>query len=388
MQHGTEAPVPDPRPRWLLPAAAHWLLGVSALLTVCLAASAGLEGPSPALASKEPEILCAGPSKAEPGNASCRCTRQLKERSSKVMAACGRLKAARDRHHLLEARFAGGEPDARRALAEEDAEIQVQQSALRHLNGYDPATQGMLAALKLGLTCLFGFAITYAFEAHARHVKIRHCTSLSELRKPFAWAFLATFTVASVVVLIESLDIRKSDFDWCSYCMSHTAFWLAHSPILPMSVFVSIQLSAGFFAVRREHLPIPNPRLPSWGLRPYVTFLETWSLLIVVSVGAIAAFWLHELAAQPSRTNITLSFMGWGALAAVAVLLLNIVRTALVLRAKCESLAAPLRNPPEDPTQALLGKSWWQLPSVFAAAVGIAWWLLDTFGATRIYGGH
>ena len=89
-------------------------------------------------------------------------------------------------------------------------------------------------------------------------------------------------------------------------------------------------------------------------------------------MGGVAALWLHGLAEDPSRTNVVVSFMGWGALASTVAVLGRIMNTARKLRDRREALAFSLTHPPGDPTEGLLGKAWWQVPSVFAFAGGVA----------------
>jgi hypothetical protein len=226
----------------------------------------------------------------------------------------------------------------------------------------------------------------YGFGFLARSVGIERCKTFVELRRPLLRTGFATLLVAAIVTFVESLESNKTSFDWSSYCRSGSAFAVNHASLLPVSVMVAVQLSAGFFAMKPRRLVL-DPELPAWGVRPYVTFLETWCLFIVVTVGAVSALWLHTLAQDPSHTNVLLSFMGWGALGAVAALLVRIVRTAMSLRAECERLAFARDKSPDDPTEGLLGKSWWQVPSVFALAGGLAWWLLEQVGAEKLYSG-
>jgi len=335
--------------------------------------------------------VTAGKAAAPTSSCSNRCTEQIEKRGQQIADVREQLRIACQRKRALADALEAGEPLARQALREEKAELTAQYRALRQLRGPKRDAESNSNVINLGVTGLLGLLALFAFGRHANSVGIGRCLDFKDIRRPFWLTASATFLVAATVTIIESLQINKTSFDWSSYCLSHVAFVVNHAVLLPVTFTVAVQLSAGFFAMGAPHPLEPDPKLPAWGMRRYVVFLETWCLLIVVIVGAVAALWLRTLANDRSPTNIVVSFMGWGALAATATLIWRIVRTAIALRDKCEllALALPLGidKAPADPTEGLLGKNWWQMPSVLVAASGIAWWLLGLVDAGRLYTG-
>jgi hypothetical protein len=64
--------------------------------------------------------------------------------------------------------------------------------------------------------------------------------------------------------------------------------------------------------------------------------------------------------------------------------IIRINRTAARLRECCEELKLTEEKAPDDPTGDLVGKSWWQMPSVFAVSSGFAWRILESTGVSEL----
>ena len=390
----------------ILPSSLYWLAWGAAALAIVLSWSAGNIGdsetarccstcPTNFLAADPPladicalggavqQADCAEQDRAAPCNCSS-CERQclarqkhIGETKEEIRTACSRRSHYQDRIVI--------EPLARRVIAEEGVELRRLHGKLRELQGPKPEEESRENVRHLAETCVLGLAALYGYGRHARNVGIPRCRRFTAIRPAFMATGGVTLLVAVTVIMVESLDEAKVGFDWSSFCINRAAFWVNHATVLPLALLIATQLSAGFFAMRDTHLPEPNPTKPAWGVRSYVTFLETWCFLLVIIVGAVAARWLHELAAERTRTNVILSFLGWGALGSAAALAVRIVRTAITLRDKCEALALTVDKAPAPPTDHLVGKSWWQVPAVFAAAGSIAWWLLEKSDALKLY---
>jgi hypothetical protein len=244
--------------------------------------------------------------------------------------------------------------------------------------------------LLIAFTMAMIIVASYLAAIHARRVGIQPLRDPAEFRRPFFWGFGSSGGVAIAVLYRESVDPKKSDFDWNSYCICEPASWIAHASILLVAIICATALALGWYFTRTDHVPKADAALPRWGVGGYVAFLETWSFAIVVLVGVLEAAWVHDLAAAPSRTNITVAFLGTGALTGACVLVGRFVRCALSLRKSLEELmkTVPTREKwPADPTDGILGQRWWQLPALFVVAGGLAYELLDSAGVARLLHG-
>ena len=318
------------------------------------------------------------------------CDVQLPIRGAQIARTQAALTVACKRRAFFEAALSTNLADARRSLKEETVEIQDSFSKLRELTG--PAIGDALgveiALMAFSMAMMIG--ANYLAGMHAASAGIRPLREAAEFRTPFLWGVVINSGVALAVLYRESVDPRKSSYGWDSYCVCEPASWLAHGSILGVSLVCATSLGLGWYFSRADHVPKANPAVPRWGVGGYVTFLETWSFAIVTLVGVLEAVWIHSLAAAPSRTNVTMAFLGAGALVGAGVLVGRFVHCALLLRSALEEQmrAAPERDKwPTDPTDGILGQHWWQLPALFVVAGGLAYQLLDSAGVARLLHG-
>jgi hypothetical protein len=319
------------------------------------------------------------------------CLEQLSLRAKQATKARVALIVACERHRFFEAALSNNVADARRSLKEEAVEIKKSFTQLRELAGPEIADELPLEIGLIAFTIAMIIGANYLAAMHARRVGFRPLREHAEFLRPFLYGVGVTGGVAACVLYKESVDPKKSSFDWNSYCISEASSWMAHGAILGISLVCATSLGLGWYFTRADHVPEANPALPRWGVGRYASFLETWSFAIVVIVGVLEAAWIHDLAAAPSRTNVTMTFLGTGALACALVLVGRFVRCAILLRHSLEEImkALPEREKwPADPTDGILGRRWWQLPALFVVAGGLAYKLLDSAGVARLLHGR
>ena len=371
-----------------------WLAAVLSLLVTAAAAGvayqSGYRGIAPAgsMTALCGEAFPVFTARAPAADGTCRT--QLANRDTLVATKKADLRIACSRHQSFHESLARNAPEARRAMKEEDAEARRLYTELRELAG--PAITAdlpkQLGLLVLTIAILIG--VTYGAGLQATRAGIPSPTP-GDLRRPFYAGAGATFLVAAGVTLCESIDANKTGFDWSSYCTSVLPFWLGHSVLGAMSVVTAAPFAAGWYLSGARHRPAPVPSQPRWGVGKYVDLLETWSFITVVLVGVIAAVWLHTLVAAPSRTNRTIALEGTGALIGAGWLVARFVGNARHLQRTCESLIAQADmkrgDLPADPTEGMLGKKWWQLPTLFVVAGGLAYKLVESAGVSSLVNG-
>lgn len=372
----------------ILPASLYRFTWVAAVLALVLAATSPRLGSEPAVTLEggaNVKEICGHefPSLAKDNGSDC-CGKQLHARNQLREGLLSEQRVACKRYTRLTRKLREGEPLARKALEEEEAEITRIYAGLRDLYGPPRHEESTKLYVNVAVTFALGILVLYLFGYHAKRVGIPSARSVKALRAPLLWMGGSTTLVAVVVTLIESLDEQKTSFDWASFCLSQPAFYVHHAIQLPLAFLTAVQLSAGWYAMGVDRRGTLDPTKPRWGVGPYVNFLETWCVLIVVLTAVTTALWAHQLVASPTRTNLLTGMLGFGALGSIVALIIRINRTALELRERCEELKMTEEKAPDDPTGDLVGKSWWQMPSVFAVSSGFAWWILESTGVSEL----
>ncbi|HMJ57015.1 MAG TPA: hypothetical protein VK540_33330 [Polyangiaceae bacterium] len=382
-------------PRWLR--AIAWIAAIATLLLYVgsgvLAYRADYKGIELPQSGDPCEIAgLALPADASAGDRCCGYQRQ--HRMSAFAGAEEALRiACKRREHFRDA-LEGNNALARTALKQEKGVIQESFKSLRELVGPDLRATIWKQFFLLFLTVAAPLAILYAVGRHASRIGIDAVAKDEEgqqVYRPYLLIAGASALVAGIVLGWESLDPQKSSFDWNSYCVSRASFWPSHAAVVGVALVTSAPLATGWYLTAKAYVPDPQPNEPRWGARvgKYVSFLETWMFLTVVSVGFVSAIWLHDLAAVPSRTNVISAFLGVGALGVAVLVLRRMMACAQHLREKCDDAmrADPARDKwPPDPTGHILAERWWQLPAAFLAAAAIAYTAVQTAGVSRLFG--
>ena len=338
----------------------------------------------------EPPKECApSPEDYFAGDACGICEVQLKNRSSMIEKTRAELLVACGRHRFAWTSLPKNEPDARRVLEEESKEAAKLTRRLEGLVG-EPLWKRYLFVLGL-VAMLVTLEATFRWFAwHARRAQIHAPQRSRELAVPFVLIGLVTLAVAAWVTYVESVGANKTDFDAVSYCFSRGAFWLSHVTLLPVAFAVAAPLALGWYTSRSDHLPQPDPTQFRWGVRSYVSFLETWSFLGVALTGVTAAAWMHTIADAPSLTNRTVAFLGTGAVLAVAVVVARLLWCGILLHRRYLTIAEASENHrdlPPDPLDGFVGDRWWIAPAALVAAFALAYKAFELAGALSFFGG-
>jgi hypothetical protein len=382
------------------PAGAPWpalrlvgaVAGGATLLAVVaagvVAALSGYAGIAPAGSVDEMCTLqvSAPPVRRDPGKPHALCSRQAEFRDGGILAAGEQLAIACARHRHFSVSLKRDDPDSRRVLREEEGEMKKSFATLRDFAGpaLFPDIVQQVVLLALTLVVILGVARAAGKQLREAVPGADH----ADLRLPFARGVAVNLVGGVLVTIVESVDAHKTGFDWSSYCVSLPSFWIGHFWLVGMSLVSAVPFAIGWHGSHQCLRPMPNPEAYQWGVGKYVTLLETWTFLTVVIVAGVAALWLHTLVGAASRTNLIIALTGLGALIGAGLLVERFVRNARELQAECERIIArdgeAGRKYEKAPTEEMFGRRWWQLPSVFVIAGGIAYKMIELAGVSSL----
>ena len=323
---------------------------------------------------------------SEPSWLQQRCAKQLERRCDRLLEIGEELHTVQFRLSQFIANVRAAVPEARRWLRDEQAELEALSSKQRGLTGSPIYPNAWWLA---GLLALSNTAILLALHLldwHAARSGIRACHGARDIGLPFAVISAINLVVASGVTLIESLMEDKVGFDYNSFCLPGAAFWTSHASLLPGSLLPAVPLALGWHVTRKEHAPRPSPERFRWGVGPYVEFLERWVFAGTLLTGIIATIWVQRLAADASQTNSIEALLGLGALVVYLTVIWRLIRNALLIRRRCESILDHRRDRnslPPDPTTSFLGNGL-KAPAALVAAFAIAYQWLTWAGVAKL----
>ena len=323
---------------------------------------------------------------AREGYAAQKCLVQLVHRQTRVEQQRRNLRLSMARRDWFEARLNAGEPEARKWIAAESAEIDQLGSHVEHLigNGSSVGSSTGLLILLLGAPILAAYVI-------ARQARRAGLTAgrRREMLVPFVLMGMSTCIGAAYVTYRENVDPLKDSFDQNSLCFFTGSFWPAHLPIAAVGLVVSGALALAWAVSGASKAPAVDLRAPHCGVRPYLEFLEGWCFSATLITGVLTAISLASLASAPTRTGKTLAWIGVSAPVFALAVVVRLILCAHMVRDRYRSAVDGLsdwKNAQPDPTEGFLGLSPWKMPAAFVVAFGIVLKLLESSGAARLFG--